>query len=87
MALEEIRSPPDGSLMLRQKCKSRLAKKRGGGSEGNVTANVGGVMLARPWPQFPADIAVDPDFRVRIARVLGLLVSRNSVLMYSVLAE
>jgi hypothetical protein len=63
--------------------------KRGGGREGgNVAADVGVLVGADDHRhRVPADIGVNLDLHVRIARVLGLLVSVGMVLMYSVLAE
>jgi hypothetical protein len=51
--------------------------KRGGGSEGgNVAADVGFLVGAHDHGhRVPADVGVKLDFHVRVARVLGLLVS------------
>jgi hypothetical protein len=86
MALEENQVAAGRVIDAAPEMRKADVVKRGGGSEGgDVAADVGVLVGTHDHGhRVPADVGVNLDFHVRIARVLGLLVGGNGVDVFGV---
>jgi hypothetical protein len=86
MALEEDQVTAGRVIDTAPEMREADVVERGGrGEGGDVAADVGVLVGAHDHDHgIPADVGVDLDFHVRIARILGLLIGRNGVDVFGV---